>query len=218
MNAKTWASISAVCVLVLVVFVGFQEARGQQAGGGSTAEREDGAAAGGVTATAGGATATAGGGRATARAGDAVADAGGDDGGDTEDPDTDDDARSGDDLNEGAGDGGDEGLESGDRRVRLAFRGAEGTAFSGECSVGDERRDVVGRAPERFVFDLGEEALECEIRKGGQDEGPLRILLASGDDRFEQRMEGGDATVEFTYSGSNLYVSSRVRGMSRTVP
>ena len=99
----------------------------------------------------------------------------------------------------------------------LRLEGTEGTGFSGNCTVGDEEREVSGRVPESFTFDLaGADTLECEVRKEDA-EGTLEVLFAAGDDRVVQRMtgEGGTARIVYRDGGVSSSMNSSSRAASQ---
>jgi hypothetical protein len=72
---------------------------------------------------------------------------------------------------------GSEGERDGRGDVTLEIRGDQGTRFSGECSVGGERREISGQAPESFEFDLEGGELSCEIGKQGSGSDELEVVL-----------------------------------------
>ena len=71
----------------------------------------------------------------------------------------------------------------------LEIAGDRGTRFSGTCTVGDEEREIGGRVPERFVYELDGRKLECQIRK--QSPGAMNIVLDAGDADHVQRTDSG---------------------------
>ena len=104
-----------------------------------------------------------------------------------------------------------------DRRggVTLAIRGDEGTGFSGACSVGGERREISGQAPESFEFDLEGRELSCEIGKQGGGSDVLEVVLTGENVHAEQRLAGGgQGTSKITYDGNGSV--SAMSSTSRT--
>ncbi len=217
---------SLVVVLVLTSALasaacgGTEQARGNSAAAGAKAEQERGAKerprtteaiVGGnetdwAVARAGGARARAGG--AAARADDAKAVAG------------DAKARAGSTAIVGnvRGDAQGGNLEKSDglQKVTLRITGEPGTRFSGACSVGDEKRSLSGRAPERYAFEPRGKKLECGVRKEGG--GALEIILADGESvRSVQRTDAGESTVRLAYSNSGISSSTSSVSMDRTI-
>ena len=84
----------------------------------------------------------------------------------------------------------------------LEIAGDPGTRFSGTCTVGDEEREIGGRAPKRFVYELDGRKLECEIRK--QSPGAMKIVLDAGDANYVQRTDSGQVTARIAYSGGGF--------------
>jgi hypothetical protein len=91
------------------------------------------------------------------------------------------------------------------REAALKIEGDPGTGFSGTCTIGDEQRKVSGQVPERFVFELDGQKLECEIHK--QNTGAMNIVLDAGGAENVQRINSRRATVRLVYSGEG-YSSS----------
>jgi hypothetical protein len=85
------------------------------------------------------------------------------------------------------------------REATLEIEGHRGTRFSGTCAVGKgEEREIRGRVPERFVYELDGRRLECEIRK--QSKGAMSIVLDAGNTDFVQQTGSRRATVRIVYS------------------
>ena len=109
-----------------------------------------------------------------------------------------------------------EGTPVGDGEVVLRLKGDEGVEFSGTCSVGGEEQEIKGQVPQEFTFEIDGDELECEVRKEG-DDGTLKLVLLSGDDRIVQKVSG-DSTMKFTYSDNGVSSStSSVSGSSSVV-
>jgi hypothetical protein len=85
---------------------------------------------------------------------------------------------------------------SGDKEVR----------FSGECSIGDDERDIGGKVPRSY--DLDGRELACEIRRTGAESGELKVVLSDENTRFVQRIEGGDTVVRLTYEDGSVSSST----------
>ena len=85
------------------------------------------------------------------------------------------------------------------REATLEIEGDPGTGFSGTCTIGDEEREVSGQVPERFVFEVNGQKLECEISK--QSTGAMNIVLDAGGADYVQRTDSRRATVRIVYSG-----------------
>ena len=74
------------------------------------------------------------------------------------------------------------GQNSGGRpEVVIRLEGDPKTTFTGLCSVGQEQNVLSGRVPERFIFDLAGERLECRIEKRDGDDGDLKVVLVARD-------------------------------------
>jgi hypothetical protein len=172
-------------LLALVICGGCQQASGEQKIGEPKSKRD------------GRAEARAGDG-AVARAGDAVARAG-----------VNARARAGNAVAKAGSPGG----EGNVREVTLEIGGDPETEFSGTCTVGDEKRHIGGRVPERFVYELDGRKLECEIRKHGKDASGLKVVLTAGDDTHVQQIESREATVRIVYSGQG-FSSSAIQASS----
>ncbi len=99
--------------------------------------------------------------------------------------------------------------------VTLGITGDDGTRFAGTCSVGEDERDVGGRVPRSFEFDLQGGELTCEIRTdlaGGE----LRILLSDENSRSVHRsVGGGESITRFVYEEG--HVSSMSSSSSQTM-
>ena len=85
------------------------------------------------------------------------------------------------------------------REATLEIEGDPGTGFSGTCTIGDEEREVSGQVPERFVFEVNGQKLECEISK--QSAGAMNIVLDAGGADYVQRTNSRRVTVRIVYSG-----------------
>ena len=92
--------------------------------------------------------------------------------------------------------------------VKLQIRGQPGTQFSGTCAVGDEEREVSGRAPARFVYEPGDRELACEIHTGGPDAGPLKFSVTADGSNRKQRIKVTGDTMNFSFSGNNISYST----------
>jgi hypothetical protein len=115
-------------------------------------------------------------------------------------------------------DGGEDQTRLGDQarpadQAQLEIEGDSGTEFSGSCAVGDgEPQDIGGQTPASFTYDLGGNALECEIAS----EGNVQVDLAAGNSHSVQRISGG--TLNLTYdNGSISSVASSSSGSSSSV-
>lgn len=97
--------------------------------------------------------------------------------------------------------------------VTLRVQGDGGARFSGACSVGDERREISGQAPESFEFDLKGRELSCEIDKHGSRSDELEVVLSGENVHSVQRLGGAQGTLKMTYEedGSLSSVSSSSR-------
>jgi hypothetical protein len=95
-----------------------------------------------------------------------------------------------------------EGEQSAPGSVTLKIQGDKGARFSGACSVGGERREVSGRAPERFEFDLKGRSLSCEIGNEGSQNDELKVVLNGENVHAEQRLAGEQGTSKITYDGN----------------
>ena len=165
-------------LLALAICAGCQEASGEQLTGAPENGRGAVARAGDVEAIGG--RIAAGRGGAVARAGDVVARAG-----EVESRGSQAEALS-------------PGLEKNLREATLEIEGARGTGFSGACAVGGEEREIRGRVPDRFVYELDGRRLECEIHK--RSAGALEITLDAGGTDHAQRIGSRRTTVRILYS------------------
>jgi len=93
------------------------------------------------------------------------------------------------------------------REATLEIEGDPGTGFSGTCTIGDEQREVSGQVPERFVFELDGQKLECEIHK--QSTGTMNVVLDAGGSDNVQLTNSQHATVRIAYSGQGYSSSIR---------
>lgn len=85
--------------------------------------------------------------------------------------------------------------------VVIRAEGADGTRFTGVCSVGDERSVLSGNVPRRFEFDLAGGELSCEIQKRTDSGGSLRIVLvAEGQTRSVQQTSSAGGEIRIRYS------------------
>lgn len=87
--------------------------------------------------------------------------------------------------------------------VTLRIRGDQGARFSGACSVGEERREISGQAPESFEFELKGRELSCEINKKGSRSDELEVVLSGENVHAEQRLTGEQGTSKITYDGNS---------------
>ena len=102
-------------------------------------------------------------------------------------------------------------------KVKLRVGGDPGTEFSGTCNVGGEQRNVSGRVPERYVYDLDGGELNCEIRITGS--GTLEMTFTAEGNRRVQKIKADGGTLNISYSGDGLSSASSstssVTGSSR---
>lgn len=95
------------------------------------------------------------------------------------------------------------------RKVTLRLTGDPKTEFSGACSVGQTKKALDGRVPERYVFEPRGKKLECELRTQGG--GTLGILITDGAGvRSEQRITAGERKLKFAYSHGSISSSTSV--------
>ena len=85
--------------------------------------------------------------------------------------------------------------------VTLKIQGDKGARFSGACSVGEERREISGQAPESFEFDLKGRSLSCEIDKQGSQSDELEVVLSDENIHSVQRLGGAQGTLKITFDG-----------------
>lgn len=69
----------------------------------------------------------------------------------------------------------------GQPEVMIRLEGDPRTAFSGLCSVGEERNVLSGEVPKRFAFDLKGRQLSCRIEKQDGGKGDLKAVLVVGE-------------------------------------
>lgn len=105
---------------------------------------------------------------------------------------------------------------AGPQKITLRMTGEPGTRFSGACSVGDEKRSLNGRTPVRYAFKPRGDKLECGVRKEGG--GALEIILADGENvRSVQRTNADESKVRFVYSDSGISSSSSSVSIGRII-
>jgi hypothetical protein len=96
--------------------------------------------------------------------------------------------------------------------VTLKLEGSPGTEFSGTCIVGGkEEKKVSGRVPERFIYELDGQRLECEIRKQSANSAQMKVEFSAGDDTDsiqQTSIQGGSLTLRYDGHGSTALVSS----------
>lgn len=85
------------------------------------------------------------------------------------------------------------------QKLTLEVGGDPGTGFSGVCSVEEEEKTIEGHVPQRYVFELGDAGLECEIRKK-EDGGALQVVVAGEGVRSVQHTGATEGTIRFTFS------------------
>ena len=112
--------------------------------------------------------------------------------------------------------GGKVGADSLPGRVTLKVGGEPGTEFSGTCVVGGKEEDFTGRVPARFVYELDERRLECEVRRAEPSGGTLEISLrADGGSRETMvRSKGDEVSFVLTEEGTVLSTYSSGSGGS----
>lgn len=91
--------------------------------------------------------------------------------------------------------------------VTLRIQGDKGARFSGACSLGEERREISGQAPESFEFDLKGRELSCEIDKQGSQSDELEVVLSGENIHSVQRLGGAQGTLKMTYDGDGSFSS-----------
>ena len=101
--------------------------------------------------------------------------------------------------------GDEESIPVGENEVVMRLKGDEGVEFSGTCSSGGEEKEIEGRVPEEFTFNLDGDELECEIRTEG--DGTMKMILVSSNDRVVQSVSG-NSTIKFTYSKDGISSST----------
>jgi hypothetical protein len=89
---------------------------------------------------------------------------------------------------------------------KLGISGDKEVRFSGECSIGDDERDIGGKVPQRY--DLDGRELACEIRRTDAENGELKVVVSDENTRFVQRIEGGDTVVRLTYEDGSVSSST----------
>ena len=85
------------------------------------------------------------------------------------------------------------------QKLTLEVGGDPGTGFSGVCSVEEKEKTIGGRVPQRYVFELGDAGLECEISKKS-DGGALQVVVAGEGVRSVQHTGATEGTIRFTFS------------------
>ena len=97
----------------------------------------------------------------------------------------------------------------GPQKATLEMSGSPGTGFSGSCTVGDQKSDLDGQVPDRFVYDLGGKKIDCEIRKEDA-EGNLQVTFTAGNTTSVQQI--GQGAVNLTYDKGQVSFSSSDSG------
>ena len=91
--------------------------------------------------------------------------------------------------------------------AELRLEGTEDARFAGTCTIGDEEKEIDGRVPESFTFDLDGRRLECEIHKQGR-EGSLKVVFVAEGTRSVHRVGGGESTVNIVYKNGGVSSST----------
>jgi hypothetical protein len=91
--------------------------------------------------------------------------------------------------------------------VTLRIQGDKGARFSGACSLGEEQREISGRAPRSFEFDLKGRGLSCEIGNQGSQSDELEVVLSGENIHSVQRLGGAQGTLKTTYDGDGSFSS-----------
>jgi hypothetical protein len=96
--------------------------------------------------------------------------------------------------------------------VTLKIEGSPGTVFSGTCVIGgEEEKNVSGRVPKRFIYELDGQRLECEIRKQSSNSGQMKVEFSAKDHTNSVQQtstQGGSLTLRYDGHGSTALVSS----------
>jgi hypothetical protein len=96
--------------------------------------------------------------------------------------------------------------------VTLKIEGSPATEFSGTCIVGgEEEKKVSGSVPERFIYELDGQRLECEISKQSSNPGQMKVELSAGghtNSVQQTSTQGGSLTLLYDGQGSTALVSS----------
>ena len=97
----------------------------------------------------------------------------------------------------------------GPQKATLEMSGSPGTGFSGSCAVGDQKSELDGQVPDRFVYDLDGKKIDCEIRKEDA-EGNLQLTFTAGSTTSVQQI--GQGAVNLTYDNGQVSFSSSDSG------
>ena len=90
----------------------------------------------------------------------------------------------------------------GEPEVLIRLEGAPETAFSGLCSVGEQREVLSGRVPKRFAFDLKGRRLSCRIEKQDGGNGDLKVVLIAGETtKSVQQTNTPGSIINVSYAG-----------------
>jgi hypothetical protein len=96
--------------------------------------------------------------------------------------------------------------------VTLNIEGSPGTEFSGTCIIGGkEEQKISGRVPKRFIYELDDQRLECEIRKQSSNSGQMEVEFSAGGQTNSVQQtstQGGSLTLRYDGHGSTGLVSS----------
>jgi hypothetical protein len=96
--------------------------------------------------------------------------------------------------------------------VTLKVEGSPRTEFSGTCIIGGkEEKEVSGRVPKRFIYELDGQRLECEIRKQSSNSGEMKVEFSAGghtNSVQQSSTQGGSVTLRYDGHGSIGLVSS----------
>ena len=96
--------------------------------------------------------------------------------------------------------------------VTLRIEGSPGTEFSGTCIIGGEaEKKVSGRVPERFIYELDRQPLECEISKQSSNSGKMKVEFSAGghtNSVQQTSTQGSSLILRYDGHGSTAVVSS----------
>ena len=93
-------------------------------------------------------------------------------------------------------------------KVTLEISGDPGTGFSGTCALGEEKKELDGQVPERFVYELDGRRLRCKIRTEGADGATLKTVFTAGNAHSIQQTDTRGATISLVYSEGSLSSST----------
>ena len=95
--------------------------------------------------------------------------------------------------------------------VALKIEGSPATEFSGTCIIGGKEKKISGRVPKRFIYELDDQPLECQISKQSSNSGQMEVEFSAQDHTNsvqQSSTQGGSVTLRYDGHGSTSLVTS----------